>query len=270
MTTDDHVGPVLQTVRPDDHDALRALFAEQRARLAVVRRERIWEWFAGPESRHDTLVPLYGKIAFMALVPVTLVVAGFTQGPVTWLLAALCCLAWLPELLLVVPFRRRLLRRYRRAVHVPAVVLAAEPEASDPANQELRSIQVLCDPGVDSPGRLQQLLAQGDRIAAMVAGAAATEPPLAAFVTSVRVDAAARHGDGSHAAAPAGLPATARYARLRVSCNFLPGERLTSRLLFVFVDVDDPGPRSAGVLQPSLWGEGAASLCAAFPWPVRA
>ena len=166
-------------------------------------------------------------------------------------------------------FRRRV-RRYQRAVQVPAVVLAAEPAASDAANKQLRGIWALCDPAVDSPERLRELIARGDRVAAMVAGTAPVAPDLADFVAGVRGDAAARRADGSRTPVPAGLGATTGYVRLRVSCNFLPGERLTSRLLFAFVDPAAPGPRGAGVLQPYLWGEGVASLCAAFPWPVPA
>jgi len=81
MNPGDHVGPALTTVRPDDAEALVALFAEQRARLEVVRTERIWHWLDSPESRSTSLLPLYGKIAFLAIVPIALVVGGFTRGP---------------------------------------------------------------------------------------------------------------------------------------------------------------------------------------------
>src|SRR5687768_2870108 len=100
MTKEDHLGPPVRDVSVDDVEQLAAVFAEQRARVAVVRENGIWQWFGGvpqgfgaPSAR---LHGLYLQFAFVALTAVALVVAGFTRGPWLWgplALAAACLLA---------------------------------------------------------------------------------------------------------------------------------------------------------------------------------
>src|SRR5688572_29416457 len=93
MKSGDHLGPALTEVAPNDGEALRALFAEQRARLAVVRANGIWEWLGGvPSGFGSPKAPLHGlylQLGSIVLVAVALIVAGFTRGPWLWGIVAL-------------------------------------------------------------------------------------------------------------------------------------------------------------------------------------
>lgn len=270
MTDDDTFrGPALQAVRVDDAEALRQLRAEQVARLHTVRTHEVWDWFGGLPGWEICPPAMFGTIGFLLLVPAAIVAAGCTRGPVLWSIAALAALAILPQLFVFLPRRRAVLARYRRADLVPAAVLAAEPEASDPANEKLRGVWALIG-GTMTPDGLRGLVATAQRVQRMVAGTEATPNDLAAFVANVRADATQMRADGSRTPVPGSLGAGLEYARLHLSPNLLPEGRLTSRLLFAFRDPKNAGPGSTSVLQASLWGEGVDALCAAFPSEVRA
>jgi len=168
-------GPALQAVRPDDAEALRHLAAEQDARLQTVRRSAAWDWLGGVPGWEICPAAMVGTIAFLLLVPATILAAGFTRGPVLWTLGALAVLAILPQLLWFLPARRAVIARYRRASLVPAAVIAAEPEASNPQNEMLRGVWVVARTDAATPGSLRELVTTAERLRHMVDGR--QEPP---------------------------------------------------------------------------------------------
>lgn len=266
----EHLGPALSSVRLADSDAVGALFQEQRARMQTVREHRIWHWFGGVPSGFGSpgapLQALYARFAGFALIALALIVAGFTRGPALWVIAALAAAAFLRAWLVVSPSSRRTLQLFERAVHVPGIVIAYEPEATEPDNELLRGIWALVAFDVKSVDGLQRLDAAATRLRAMLAGDGGPE----SFLQSVRDAIANQHADGSRIPAPAELGDNLELARLRVSPNLLPGGVLSSRLLFVFAD---PKERQAGhsrVLQSSLWGAGVEDLCEDFPLEASA
>ncbi|MBK8099267.1 MAG: hypothetical protein IPK26_19330 [Planctomycetes bacterium] len=265
MATAEHLGPALSSVRLADADAVQALLQEQRARLQVVRDHRIWHWFGGVPSGFGSpgapLQALYARFAGFALIALALIVAGFTRGPVLWVIAALAGAAFLRAWLVIGPPSRRTLQLFERAVLVPGIVIAYEPEATEPDNELLRGVWALVAFDVKSVDGLQRLDAAATRLRTMLAGTGGPE----AFLQSVRGAIAAKKADGSRIQVPAELGQNLELARLRVSPNLLPGGVLSSRLLFVFAD---PQERQAGhsrVLQSSLWGSGVDDLCEDFP-----
>jgi hypothetical protein len=265
----DIAGPCLTEIAPDDAAALAALAAEQRARLLTIRRERIWQWLGGLPGLEVSPSALFGVIAFLLLVPAAVITAGFTQGFWLWILLGLAFASVLPWRLRVWPVRRRTLAFYQRGELRPAVVLAAEPEACNPDNQKRRALHLLVGGPLGGPAQLQTLLAAGNSLAAMVAGRSEAPAAVAAFAAAIRDDVQQHRCDGSRTAAPAALGQGLEYARVSGNPTFLPEERLTSRLLFAFVDPAGRGPGSSKVLQSSVWGGGVRSLCAAFPWEVQ-
>lgn len=263
----DHLGPALKAVRLDDDEGLRALFAEQRARLEVVRDNEIWQWFGGVPSGFGrpaaVLHGVYLQIAFVCLCAIALVVAGFTRGPVLWVVAGLAASCLLVRALLLGPPTRQTLSFYRRAVQVPGVIVALAPAA---AGDELRGASVLVAFGVNDAAGLEGLVAAGDRLRRLVEGMETTPRRLASLVAAILRRTTARDHDGRRSAVPSEVgPGTLELAHLRISPYFLPGEKMTSRLLFVLADPEQSTAGHARVVQSSLWGEGAAGLCAALP-----
>lgn len=266
----DHLGPALTAVRLDDAEGLRALFAEQRARLEVVRDNEIWQWFGGVPSGFGrpaaVLHGVYLQIAFVSLFALALVVAGFTRGPVLWGVAGLAASCLLVRALLLGPPTRETLSFYRRAVQVPGVIVALAPAT---AGDEQRSAAVLVAFGVNDAAALEGLVAAGDRLRRLVEGMETTPAALASLVAAILRRRTARDHDGSRTAVTAEVgPGTFELAHLRISPNFLPGEEVTSRLLFVLADPERRTAGHARVVQSSLWGEAAAGLCAALPLEV--
>lgn len=273
MANGDHVGPVQDRVAPDDGAALRALAAEQRARLDVVRHNGIWDWLGGEWSglRNPKAV-LHGiwlQLAFVGLAAIALVVAGFTRGPVLWgfVVAAAVCLS-LRELLLAAPMRRTR-RFFRRGVIWPAVVVAHAPVGGTAAGRAHRLVAIV-GRGELTPAALAALVAAGDRLRHMVDGGNGVSPELADVVSAIR-RAVPEHFDGRRQPLPSRSTAAAsELAQLEVPTACLPDGAWSSRLLFVFADPERRAAGSTRVVQSSLWGGGAASLCAAFPFEVHA
>jgi hypothetical protein len=259
-------GPALQQIDRGDDAALAHLRAEQRARLQFVRESELWDWLGGVPGWELYPSAMWGTFAFLALVPVAILTAGFTRGPVLLALCALAVAALVPQLFVYLPRRRRIVARYRRAELAPAIAFAAEPEASDPENRLLRSVWALVAPPGADANALRALDAAAQKVRALLDAGGEPAGELLPFVAAVRRDVAARAADGSREPAPAVLGRGLEYARLRVSPNYLPDERLTTRLLFVFRDPADAGPGGTRVVQSSMWGEGIGTLCGAFPW----
>jgi len=262
-------GPALQRIDPGDDEALGHLRNEQRARLQFVRDHALWEWLGGVPGWELCMSALWGTIAFLGLVPVAILTAGFTRGPVLIAICALAVAALVPQLFVLLPRQRRIVARYRRAELQPAIAIAAEPEACDPQNELLRSVWALVAPGPADAAALRALDAAAQKVRQMLAAGGTPAGELAPFVTAVRGDVAARAADGARMPAPAALGRGLEYARLRVSPNYLPGDCLRSRLLFVLRDPADAGPGGTRVVQSSMWGEGVDTLCAAMPWVAR-
>jgi hypothetical protein len=256
-----HLGPALETLTPDDGEGVRELFAEQRARLQVIRRNAIWHCL-GDLDRHATRVTavlLHG--AAVVAIGSTLFVAGTDRGPVLWACGALSAALLASGFAARELPRRKRLRLFRRGVLRPAVLL--ERDAID--SQEIR-VDVLIGLEVADAAALRRLVAAGDGSSGMLDGA--VEPPaeLRDFVDGLRRAREQRTGDGSRVGAPP-APGVGRvdFARIRVDRERLPDERLASRLLFVLVDEEDRGPGSACVPDAKVWGESAPSLCACYP-----
>lgn len=269
MANGDHLGPALAQVEPDDAEAVQAMFAEQRARLAVVREHRIWQWFGGVPwgfgSQKALLHGLWLQLAAVGLFAIGLLVAGFTRGPWLWgvVAAALACLL-LRWLVLGLPSRRTV-SFYRRATLAPAVVVGAVPDA-DPSLAHVRCVVALVAPrGLEAAG-LRAFVAAGDRLRAMVDGSVEAPGELAGLVAAIRGDLATRRDDGRRIEAPAALGAGLEVARFFVPLPILPREEFSSRLLFVLLDPRRRGAGSTRVVQSSLWGNGVERLCEAFPW----
>lgn len=262
--TADHLGPALREVAPDDTNALDALFAEQRARLAVVRDNRIWDWLGDvPSGFGIAAAQLYGvylQIVFVVAIAATLIVAGFTRGPVLWCVAATApaCLL-LRELVLGMPARATL-RLFRRGLVVPAAIVA---RAADPRNPELDEplVLALLRPAPPTAASFRALLAAAEQLRAAASGDAPIPAELAAAVASIRTAAQPAAYDGSRITIAAnGLELA------RVFLRYGPGADPASRVTFVLADPRARGAGSTRMVQPMLWGEGGESLCRALPW----
>ncbi len=267
MPTADHLGPMLREVAPDDAQALEAMFAEQRARVAVVRENFIWHWFgdvpSGFGSPRAQLRGVYLQLAFVALVAAALIVAGFTRGPVLWcvLAAALLCLL-VREIVLTRPARATM-RLFGRAVLVPAVIVA---RVRDPGITDIHVplVFALLSTSPPTAASFAALLATGDRLRQLVDSAEPAPAELAATVAAIRSGAPRAAYDGSRVpvAALGGL----ELARFYVPPGYMPGGELTSRLVFVLADPEARTANSTRVVQTMLWGEGGESLVRALPW----
>lgn len=270
MKNGPHVGPALRAVALDDVAALQHLFAEQQARLEVVRQHRLWQWFGGMpcgfSSGREVLWGLGLQFAGYACVFAALITAGFTRGPVLWVMLALPVAFALLRAVLVWPPVWKTRRLYERAEQRPAVVVGWAPAAMERANAAHAVAALVPSKRID-PGQLPALLAAGKRLRRWVRGADSPPADLAAFVESIRRGIAAKTHDDSRVQVPAALGGY-ELARLQITPQVLPGEQFASQLLFVFLD---PERRSAGhtrQVECSLWGEGVASLCAALPLEV--
>jgi hypothetical protein len=273
MVNGDHIGPVLHRIAPADLDSLQALFAEQRARLDVVRSNRIWQWFGGvPDGFGSPKAPVhavYLQLAFVALVGLTLVVAGCTRGPWLWATGGLAVACPLARALVFGRPVRQTLAFYERAVQMPGILVACAPELAVPASTQLHCAAVLVARGGADARGLENLIAAGEEVRRWLSGVAAVPDAWRAVVAEVQRGLAAKDHDGSRIAVPDGLPGGAyEIARVRLATAQLPGEALTSRLVFVFADPLTPTPGHARVLHHALWGGGVETLCAALPWEV--
>ena len=268
------MGPALAAVELDDIEGLRALFAEQRARLAVVRENRIWQWFGGVPSGFGSpkalLHGLYLQFAFIALLPIALIVAGITRGPGLWVILALGASCLLVRSVVLGRPTRKTLRFYRRAVQAPAMVIATAP-CSDPALAHLLRATALVAFGAVDGGRLAVLVSAAERLGRMIEGAEPIPDDLAPLVANVRDAMAERVADGSRFEVPASLGVGhCELAYVLVPVPLLPEERFSSRLVFVLCDPTSRAAAHTRIVQSSLWGNGVEKLCDAFPMQVSA
>lgn len=266
--TCEHIGPALTAVRLADPGSVAALFQEQRARLKVVRDNRIWQWFGGVPSGfcslRSELRACYLRFAALALMAIALITAGMTRGPVLWIVSASCVVCLVTAWCLDGPASRRTLQLYRRAVQIPAFVVAHAPEGADPDGRRQQLVYVVTAFDADSAFGLRRLAAAATKLRSWLAGSPAPSE-LATFVAALQQDFASRRGDGSRTPVPTALGSGLEVAQLRINPALLPDEELTSALLFVFAD---PERREAGhtrMVQSSHWGTGVETLCAEFP-----
>ncbi len=267
MSTDDHLGPPVRDVSVDDVQQLATVFAEQRARVAVVRENAIWQWFGGvPQgfgSPHARLHGIYLQLAFAALTAVALVVAGFTRGSWLWALLALAAACLAARALVTGVPARRTLRVYRRALLVPAIVVARrrDPNIVDADVPLVHALLVAAPP---TPASFAALLAAAARTRRMLDGTELVPPELAGAVARMRAGGASASYDGSREAVPQ-LGERVELARFFVPPGYTPDDRLTSRLVFVLADPDDRSAGHTRVTQPLLWGPGGEALYRALP-----
>ncbi|MBL8748977.1 MAG: hypothetical protein JNK78_07445 [Planctomycetes bacterium] len=264
MATGDHLGPALTHVEPDDADALRALFAEQRARLDVVREHRLFEWVGGASPGRVALTGLTLQLACVGLVAVGLIVAGITRGPWLWGIFAVAAACLAVRAALVGPPTQKALHFCERAVLVPGVVVADVPFA-DPSLSHLRCAAVMVAPGGVGPAAFAAFVAAADRLRSLLAEDAVVVEHLQAFVGSVRRGLAARVDDGHRIAVPVAIGDGFELAHLAVPIPLLPRGEFSSRLVFVLLDPAERDAGQARIVQSTLWGNGVEQLCERFP-----
>jgi hypothetical protein len=263
-----HYGRSHDVLPPDDDAALADFFAEQHARLEVIRRNEIWDWLGGNVlsfSHPERLLRgVWTEIASMALLVLTILVAGFTHGPVLWSFAALtlACLV-LGRWLRTQPLKQTA-AHYRRAQVFPVAIFAHTTDRIGEA--EVPVVHALVGLDVRTWKDLRELMAQAERLEALVDGRVEVPTALSAFVEERRNDLRSRRRDASRVPVPPEL-GLGRVQVLRDCCapHWLPHGELDSRLLFVLADPERLGPERARVMFHQTWGTGARSLCERFP-----
>ncbi|MFN3243662.1 MAG: hypothetical protein ACE37K_19305 [Planctomycetota bacterium] len=265
-------GPALREVEPDDDTRVRAVLAEQRAMLDVVRGNRVWDWLGGmPSGFGHPKAGLYGiylAVAFVVMAAIALVVAGFDRG--VWLATfvglALVCL--LVRAVVEGSAERRTKAFYGRAVQMPAVVLhAQEPDDDGDDDEPATPVALLVGTDVSSADDLAALLEAGARLRAGIEDPDACEPALVELARTIRDG---RECDGSRMAAPEALGKAMDVAFVAVFEDWLPERELDSRLVFVLADPDRRDARHTRVAHHAAWGPGAVNLCARLPLEVEA
>jgi hypothetical protein len=266
----DHLGPALRAASLRDAGTLRDLFAEQRARLQVVREHRLWHWFGGVPngfgSPRAALHGLYLQGAFVLLLVAAIFTAGFTYGIALWSMlgAAFACL--LAKSLLLGPPTRRTLQLYARAVPWAGIVVAHDARLADPGDEEERAAVVLATLADPDGQRLPRLVAAAARVRAWLAGSEAPPAACVPSVQAIRDAIAAGRGDGSRVRAPAELgDAAFAIAFVRLSRYHVPQQEVTSRLLFGIADPERSDEGSTRVTHCTLWGNGVEALAAELP-----
>lgn len=266
------MGPPLHVVAATDEAGLRLLFQEQRARMAVVRDHAIWHWLGGvPQGFGSPKAALRGvhlQLGFVAVIAVALVVAGFTRGPVLWGAAALAPLLLVARDLAFGRHVRATVRLYRRAILVPVSIVHRSLD-STLDDLEVWNVSAVLSPLAPDPASFRRVLEAGARLRAMVERRSEVPGPLADLVDAIKSDIDPAHFCGSRVPLPEAIGAGLELARFVVPPRLLPDERLTSRLLFVFLDPGNRAPGHVRVAQPLLYGEGGESLSAAMPWEAK-
>ncbi len=264
MATGDHLGPALTHVEPDDVEALGALFAEQRARLDVVREHRLFDWIGGASAGRAALRGIALQLVCVALVAVGLIVAGFTRGPWLWGIFALAASCLAVRAALVGPPTKKALHFCERAVLVPGVVVA-DVAFADPSLAHVRCAAVVVAPAGLEPSALRAFVAAADRVRSLLADGAVVAEHLQVFVASVKRGLAARVDDGHRIAVPVAIGDGFELAHIAVPIPLLPREEFSSRLVFVLLDPADRDDGHARIVQSTLWGNGVEQLCERFP-----
>ncbi len=268
-----HYGRSHEFLLPDDDDALADFFDEQRARVEVIRRNKLWDWLGGVPLRwaHPWWL-LYGVRAEMASAPLlvlTILVAGFTRGPVLWSCATLTVACFLVGRLLQAIPSVLSVAHHRRAEVFPVAIFAHGTKRV--ANQEFPYFHALVGLDVRTWKELRDLVSRARRLDELVAGRCDVPPEQREFVESLRTDFAAEVYDGSRRPVLAGT-GLGEVQILRAACALesLPEGKLHSRLLFALADRRRLGPDRALILYRDLWATGTPSLCAQFPLEARA
>lgn len=263
METDAVAGPVLKSVSRTDDQAVRALFAEQRSMLSVIRENKIWDWLGGVPSGFGNpkveLYSLYLGIASVALLAIALIVAGFTRGAGLWVTLGLAIACLVVRPLLTGPPTRKTLELFARGEQMPAIVLGIEEDKED---VDLVNVAVLVGTKVQSADELNALVVAGGRLRDMVGNDEPTPADLQSFVQSVR-----EHQDhvGGRVPAPPSIGNDYDVAFLMFDVMDLPSEEVDSQLLFVFADPQCRDAEYTRIVSPRLWGHGAQSLCDSLP-----
>lgn len=268
-----HYGRSHEVLPPDDDDALADFFAEQRARVEVLRRNRLWDWIGGVPLRwaHPRWL-LYGVWAEMASAPLlvlTILAAGFTHGPVLWSLAGLTVACFLVGRLLQAIPNALSIAHHRRAEVFPIAIFAHGTKRV--AEQEFPYFHALVGLDVRTWKDLRKLVSQAERLESLVAGHGEAPPELRDWIEQLRAEFSAQVCDGSRLAVPA-ASGLGDAQVLRAGCGFdwLPERKLDSRVLFVLADRRRLAPDRLQLLYSQLWGTGAPSLRARFPLERRA
>lgn len=260
-------GPALRDVSPGDDDAVRAVLAEQRAMLDVVRRNRVWDWLGGmPSGFGHPKAGLYGiylAVAFVAMMAMALIVAGFDRG--VWLGSfvglALLCLAI--RSFVEGAAERRTKAFYGRAVQMPAVVLhAQDPDFAGDDDEPPTPAALLVGTNVQSSGDLGALLEAGARLRRGIEDSEACEPALCAVAQGIRDG---QECDGRREPAPEALGNGMELAFVPVFEDWLPERELESQLVFVLADPGSRDARHTRVAHHAAWGPGAVNLCSKLP-----
>ncbi|MFT4515598.1 MAG: hypothetical protein ACI89X_004942 [Planctomycetota bacterium] len=255
-------GPALQTVSQNDDAAVRALFAEQRGMLAVVRSNRIWQWLGGVPSGFDSpsaaLHNLYLGFGFVGLMATAFIVAGFTQGLVLWIVVGLAFACLIARPLLIGPATKKTVALFESGVQLPAIVL----RAADDEDADESTVAVLVGMNVQSSDDLRALVIAGGHLRDYVGGDETPPQDLKSLVQSIREHA---DFDGTRVSAPSSLGKDYEVAFVTLNPLMLPGEVVDSQLMFVFADPACRDAEHTRVVQSDLWGHGVAGLCDALP-----
>jgi hypothetical protein len=268
-------GPALRRVSATDEAAVRAMFAEQRAMLELVRRDGLWDWLGGmPAGFGNPKAGLYGiylAVAFVVFAALALIVAGFDRG--VWLLscAALAALCLVARALTEGRAERQTEAYYRRARTMPAVVVAVgEPDwdgsSDDDPDDPPTPAALLVGVGCESAEDLDALLRAGRQLRAAVVDPGAADGELAGLARELRDEVSC---DGSRRAAPSALGAGVDVAFVGLHLPWLPNREHDSELLFVLADPDRRDAAHTRQAHHVTWGPGGVSLCGALPWEGR-
>lgn len=256
-------GPALRSVTQNDDAAVRALFAEQRSLLTVVRDNQIWQWLGGVPSGFGNpaaeLYSIYCAFAFVVLFAITLIVAGFTRGPALWILFGLAMLCLLARPLLNRTATKKTMALFVRGVQLPAIIVRVAAEAAD---DDLERLVVLIGKNVQSSDSLSALVVAGGRIRDYVRYDEETPNDLQPLIKGIREREAF---DGSRSTLPSTVGNDYELGYLTVNPILLPGETVHSQLLFVFADPNCLDAAHTRVVQCDLWGHGVEGLCNALP-----
>ncbi len=261
--------PPIVGFEPDDEVSLQALLAEQRARAEIIRRYGLWDWLYDLPlffvKRGGIELGANLKLAGMGLLIASALTAGFTQGPLLWLLSAACLICVILGRWLGSKPIKESLAYYQRSVFAPAAIVTHGVEVGADSRPQYW-IHVLVRPSVSNWRELRALIAAAQRLEAVLAGREPVPPQLREVVEQVR----AAPGLKLNEAPRFPLPPLRGFEGLELAGvishpNAFPNGRMDSRLAFVLLDETDRAPRRTLLLRSPLWGTRIEELCAHFP-----
>jgi hypothetical protein len=264
-----HAAPPLHEVSPDDRDQVRAALAEARARVEVARTA-IQGFLGEDEPFGSSLWKVVLCFAVMLLTPLTLFVVAFTTGRVAQWQVAINATLGITALILVRADLRRVRRRRAEISIAPLAVVIAHPKLGDAKDEHLRPCYGVLSFDRNLEADPLRMLAIARRVELALRRAMQPEDHESRrFVEEV----APRVAQGRVGAPGRPVPmawtggAQARFVELKLSRNLLPNEVLDRRLILVLAHPEDPSSAMTGTAQSEgLWGDGAVSMTAAFPW----